>query len=119
MLEMFKREERFWKTEKAIDPEPMVQYTLKYFSDDRLPQTALRYRTRFRLAALHCRIIEFKRKYNRWPEHLEELGGREVWYDPASGGPFYFAKLTDQSYALHSLGTPETGRIDLSLRPVR
>jgi hypothetical protein len=113
MLEMFKREERFWKAEKPTDPEPMVQYTLKYFSDDGLPQTALRYRTRFRLAALHCRIIEFKRKNNRWPEKLEELGGSKVWYDPASGGPFFYARLTEQSYVLYSLGTSETGRIDL------
>jgi len=116
MLEMFQREERFWEHQSEEHEDPIVAYTLDYFSNELLPRIIIRYRTQFRLAALHCRIIEFKRTHNRWPERLEELGGRDAWYDPASGGPFFYAKLTDQSYTLYSLGTPETGRIDLVWR---
>jgi hypothetical protein len=115
---VFAREERYWKFD-PFHKDPIIDYALKTTVLDSTPQTAARYRTQFRLAALHCRIIEFKRTLNRWPDKLEELGGREVWYDPASGGPFYYANLTEQSYTLYSLGTPETGRIDLVWRPER
>ncbi|MEO7453872.1 MAG: hypothetical protein ABIV13_03815 [Fimbriimonadales bacterium] len=112
---LFAREERFWRF-NPTSKDPIVNYALSISPLKDMPQIAARYRTQFRLAALHCRVIEFKRNNNRWPENLEELGGREVWYDPASGGKFYYAKLSNQSYTLYSLGSPETGRIDLVWR---
>jgi hypothetical protein len=113
---VFALEERFWKFDPGHS-DPIIDYALNTTILDTTPQIAARYRTQFRLAALHCRQIEFKRTHNRWPTNLQELGGREVWYDPASGGPFFYAKLTEQSYTLYSLGTPDTGRIDLVWRP--
>ena len=114
--ETFAKEERFWKL-NLNNEDPIIEHALIAGIYDNVPSIAARYRTQFRLAALHCRVVEFKRTHNRWPEKLTELGGREIWYDPASGGPFFYQKLTDQSYLLYSLGTPETGRIDLRWRP--
>jgi hypothetical protein len=111
-LEMFKREERFWKMDETHYDDPLIEGAMELLYLP-LSDKAARVQTQLRLAAIHCRIIEFKRTHNRWPIALTELGGREVWYDPASGGPFYYAVLSDQSYTLYSLGTPETGRIDL------
>lgn len=116
MRAMFQREERFWLDPGSEHPDPIVRYAIDRTLYARMPMLAARNRTQLRLAALHCRIIEFKRTHNRWPNALAELGGREIWYDPASGGPFFYAKLTEQSYTLYSLGTPETGRIDLVWR---
>jgi hypothetical protein len=113
---LFALEERFWKFDPA-SKDPIIDYALRTSVLGRTPRIAVRRRTQLRLAALHCRIIEFKRTYNRWPNALTELGGRDVWYDPASGGPFFYARLSDQSYTLYSRGTPETGRIDLAWRP--
>jgi len=112
---IFAREERFWKFD-SVHTDPIIDYALSSTILESTPQIAARYQTQFRLAALHCRVMEFKRTHNRWPNALTELGGREVWYDPASGGPFFYAKLTDQSYTCYSLGTAETGRIDLVWR---
>ena len=110
--EMFAREERFWKPIEPKTDDPVLLFALRGHGM-RFTMFAVLSRTRLRLAKLHCQIIEFKRTHNRWPEKLEELGGREVWYDPASGSPFYYARLTEQSYTLYSLGTSESGRIDL------
>lgn len=115
---VFAREERFWKFDPA-NKDPIIDYALSTSILDSTPQIAARCRTQFRLAALHCRVIEFKRTHNRWPNALSELGGREAWYDPASGGSFFYARLSEQSYTLYSLGTPETGRIDLVWKPER
>lgn len=116
---MFMQEERFWLDPVLEHADPVVRYAIDRTLYASRPMLAVRNRTQLRLAALHCRVLEFKRTYNRWPDRLEELGGKEVWYDPASGGPFYYAKLSEQSYTLYSLGTPETGRIDLVWRPQR
>lgn len=110
--EMFKREERFWRLNDLHYDDPLVEGVMDMFYMP-VSHNATRVHTQVRLAALHCRVIEFKRSHNRWPQALAELGGRDVWYDPASGGPFFYAVLSDQSYSLYSLGTPETGRIDL------
>lgn len=117
MRAMFQKEERFWLDPVLEHPDPVVRYAIDRTLYAGRPMLAVRDRTQLRLAAIHCRIIEFKRTHNRWPNALTELGGKEVWYDPASGGPFYYAKLTDQSYTLYSPGTQETGRIDLVWRP--
>lgn len=109
------QEERFGKLTSGHN-DPIIVYATNTIIYTHLPTAAARFRTQLRLAGLHCRVIEFKRTHNRWPKALAELGGREVWYDPASGGPFFYELLTDQSYILYSLGTPETGRIDLSYR---
>jgi hypothetical protein len=66
---VFAREERYWKFD-PFHKDPIIDYALKTTVLDSTPQTAARYRTQFRLAALHCRIIEFKRTYNRWPDKL-------------------------------------------------
>ena len=111
--EMFELEERFWRNPILEHPDPVVSYAIGRNLYENLPMIAVRNRTQLRLASLHCRVMAFKRTHNRFPLTREELGDKDLWYDPASGGLFYYAKNTDQSFTLYSTGTPETGRIDL------
>jgi hypothetical protein len=116
IVQIFAKEERFWKID-LIRNDKILEHALIPDLNKNIPSIADRVRTQFRLAALHCRIMEFKRTHNRFPANLDELVLGAASYDPASGGPFFYARLTDQSYTLYSLGTPETGRIDLRWRP--
>ena len=113
--QVFAKEERFWKLNLSRE-DPIIEHALLPQLYENIPSLAVRVRTQFRLAALHCRIVEFKRTHNRFPVDLGELVLGDTAYDPASGGPFFYARLTEQSYTLYSLGTAETGRIDLRWR---
>jgi hypothetical protein len=112
---MFSREERFWTTPEVRSGDPAANFALQL-----LPfisaQSMVRNRTQVRLAVLHCRIMEYRRTYGKLPDRLAELNSAELTYDRATGGPFFYARTSSQSYLLYSLGTSETGRIDLVYR---
>jgi hypothetical protein len=114
---MFAQEERFWRDPVLEHPDPVVAYAISQTLYANIPLIAVRNRTQMRLAALHCRVMEFKRRHNRFPRELAELGRPSVWYDPATGGPFFYSRLSEQSFTLYSTGTEETGKIGLSWRP--
>jgi len=111
--EMFEKEERFWKTPDITDDDPVVAWMLSRITLKNITGALVRNMTQLRLASVHCRIIEFKRTNNRLPATLSELAAPAHIYDGTTGGPYFYAKLSEQSYLLYSLGTSETGRIDL------
>lgn len=113
---MFARQERFWIEPKPEHEDPTVAFVL-----DNLPgaftHIIVRNRTQLRLAEVHCRLMLHKRRHNSFPAKLSELGDERFAYDSTTGSPYYYARLSDHSYTLYSLGTSETGRIDLIYRP--
>ncbi|MDQ2986356.1 MAG: hypothetical protein M3R13_06490 [Armatimonadota bacterium] len=115
---MFSRQERFWLEPKREHEDAAVAFVL-----DNLPgafiHIIVRNLTQLRLAEVHCRLMLYKRRSNNYPARLFDLGDERLAYDRTTGGPYYYARLSDQSYTLYSLGTSETGRIDLIYRPER
>jgi hypothetical protein len=108
------REERYWSFDHPVRADPILDYAVTNLIKPGIAHMAVRLRTQYRLASLHCLISVFRSKHRRLPESLEELGARTACYDPASGRAFYYSRVTPQSYVLHSAGTPDTGRIDLA-----
>lgn len=113
---MFAGQERFWLEPKREHKDAAVAFVL-----DNLPgaftHIIVRNKTQLRLAEVHCRLMLHKRRCNSFPAKLSDLGDERLAYDSTTGSPYYYARLSDQSYTLYSLGTSETGRIDLIYRP--
>jgi hypothetical protein len=74
-------------------------------------------RSQLRLIRLHCAVIDFHWEHNKLPLSLEELPNQSVSNDPLTNGKFYYERLKNGGYALWSLGTGKTGRIELVYRP--
>jgi hypothetical protein len=116
--EMFRREERFWLEPNLEHENAAVAYVLSCLPTA-MTAPIVRNRTQLRLAELHCHVMLFKRQHNRFPTSLAELGNNVKNYDPTTGGPYFYERVSEQSYVLYSLGTAETGRIDLIYYPDR
>jgi hypothetical protein len=116
--EMFKREERFWLEPNLEHENAAVAYVLSSLPTA-MTAPIVRNRTQLRLAEMHCHVMLFKRQHNRFPASLAELGNDVKNYDPTTGGPYFYERVSQQSYVLYSLGTVETGRIDLIYYPDR
>jgi hypothetical protein len=115
LRKMFAQEERSWAMPEIQVDDPTANLALQYI----LPSTTaamVRNLTQLRLAAIHCKIMEYKRKRGEFPTKLADLEWQEAMYDRTTGGPYFYARLSPQSYILYSLGTAETGRIDLVYR---
>ncbi|MEO7453870.1 MAG: hypothetical protein ABIV13_03805 [Fimbriimonadales bacterium] len=116
--EMFQREERFW-----LEPNLEHENAATAFILSNLPTAMtspiVRNKTQLRLAEMHCRVMLHKRQHNDFPASLSDLDGQVKNYDPTTGGPYFYERISDQSYVLYSLGTAETGRIDLIYFPDR
>ena len=113
--QMFLREERFWAMPEIQVDDAAAQFALQYI----VPSTTgamVRNLTQLRLAAIHCKIIGYRRKYGDFPSKLADLLVPDALYDRTTGGPYFYARLSSQCYTLYSLGTPETGRIELVYR---
>jgi hypothetical protein len=114
---MFGREERSWHDIKYSNPDPLVEYVVSNLYPFPSAEMALIDRTRLRLAAHYCSVIEFKRVRNRLPESLVEIGPTEKFFDPASGEQFVYRKNTEQSFFIYSKGNEWTGPIHLGSSP--
>jgi hypothetical protein len=110
---MFAEGERNWRDMSFSDSDPIVEFAVNYYKPFIMWDFALKGRTRLRLAALHCRIMAYKRRNNRFPSAIDELGPAETLLDPASGGSFVYEKFSEQSYRLYSRGNDYSGPIDL------
>jgi hypothetical protein len=111
--EMFAKDESQWLDHRYADNDPIVEFAVNYLKSFTMWDFALTSRTRLRLAALHCRVIEYKRRFNRLPIWITQFAPPESIRDPANGGPFVYEKLSEQSYRLYSNGNEHSGPIDL------
>ncbi len=110
---MFAKEESHWHDMRYTDADPLVEHAVYMLYPFPSAEAAVADRTRLRLAAHYCSVIEFKRTHNRLPASLAELGSAEQFHDPASGGQFVYRKDSDQSFTIYSNGNEWTGPIHL------
>jgi hypothetical protein len=114
---MFAKEERYWHDVEFRDGDPLLKYLVGMMYAFPLAEAAVIDRTRLRIAALYCSIIEFKRNRNRFPISLNEMAAPEKFYDPASGEQFVYRKDSEQSFFIYSKGNEWTGPIHLGSSP--
>ena len=72
-------------------------------------------RTQIRLMALPLRIAAFRWEFDRYPETLLEVVGREASVDPLTGRDFIYRRTSD-GYELYSEGFKGKGKIEVSTR---
>ncbi len=70
-------------------------------------------RTQIRLMNLHLRIAAFRWEFDRYPETLLEVVGREASVDPLIGRDFIYRRTSD-GYELYSDGFKGKGKIDVT-----
>lgn len=73
---------------------------------------AIRGRTQLRLLGLHARILDYKWNNRKLPEKLEDAVPAPLLHDPMSGQNFVYT-VSPKGYELYSLGSEDTGRVDL------
>jgi hypothetical protein len=110
---MFSKEERYWHDMRYEDADALVEYGVYMMYPFPSAELVVVDRTKSRLAAHYCAVMEFKRKYNRLPTSLAEVGPAEQFYDPASGEQFVYRKDSEQYFLIFSKGNEWTGPIHL------
>jgi len=76
-------------------------------------QAEARRRTQTRILLLHSLIIQFREREKSLPQSLADLDDAQALHDPLTSSEFRYEPYKDGTWAVYSVGTTQSGRIDL------